>query len=201
MSTASGVVGPRRSGAETRTAIRRVALDLFTRQGYEGTTMREIAAALGIRKASLYYHFAGKAEIVRSLVDQRGDEAEALLDWIQDQPPTAQLARAAVLRWVDSSSADKLRGIRFLSANPLLVRTLAGGPGDRIGSALGALVDAVAELLPRRTPADVLQLRMALLSINAAVDAAARGDFADEDVIAAARSHAAVVLDALLSPE
>ncbi|MGV9425919.1 TetR/AcrR family transcriptional regulator [Streptomyces sp. NPDC003656] len=190
---------PRRSGAETRAAIRRVALELFTASGYEATSMREIAEALGIKKASLYYHFAGKEDIVRSLFDQRGSEAEELLAWIGTQPRTPESAKAAVLRWVGSFSADKLHGIRFLTANPLLVRTLAEQTGNRIGFALAALVDALTELLPRRTPADVLQLRMALLSINAAVDASAHGDFSDEDILRTARHMAATVMDELLA--
>ncbi|MEU4242535.1 helix-turn-helix domain-containing protein [Actinoplanes sp. NPDC026619] len=187
----------RRSGAETRAAIQQVALRLFTTQGYEATSMREIADALEIKKASLYYHFAGKEEILRSLVGQRGTEAEDLLAWVATQPRNAELVRAAVMRWVESFSVEKLHGIRFMSANPLLVRAPDSG-GERIGSALAALVDTLAELLPRRTPADVLQLRMALLSINAAVDASAHGDYTDDEILAAAHRHATVLVDALL---
>ncbi len=39
------------------------ALELFTEKGYEGTGMDDIAKAVGIRKASLYYHFDGKETI------------------------------------------------------------------------------------------------------------------------------------------
>ena len=39
------------------------ALELFTEKGYEGTGMDDIAKAVGIRKASLYYHFDGKESI------------------------------------------------------------------------------------------------------------------------------------------
>ncbi|GAA2642963.1 hypothetical protein [Paractinoplanes durhamensis] len=57
---------------------------------------------------------------------------------------------------------------------------------------------AVGEHLAADTPADVLQLRMALLSINAAVDASAHGDFTDEQILAAAHRHATVLVGALL---
>jgi len=189
----------KRSGPETRAAILDVALELFTSRGYQATSMREIADALGIKKASLYYHFAGKDEIVRSLFDQRGAEAEEMLSWIAGQPPSPELVKTAVLKWVDSSSAQKLRGIRFLAANPLLVRTLDARTGERIGSALGTLADALAALLPGHTPGDALQLRMALLGINAAVAAAARGDFTDDEILAAARRSATVLIDAVLA--
>ena len=189
----------RRSGPETRAAIQQVATDLFTTKGYEVTTMREIADLLGIKKASLYYHFAGKEELLRSLFEQRQNEAQDLLEWIAGQPQEPALVETAVLRWVDSFSGDKLRGIRFMSANPLLARSSTASAGDRIGSTLIAIVDALAPLLPNRSPAAELQLRMALLSINAAVDAASGTDFTDEEIIAAARQHAATILAAQLA--
>lgn len=182
-----------RSGSDTRAAIRRVALELFTAQGYEATSMRQIAEALDIKKASLYYHFAGKEEILRSLVEQRGAEVEELLDWIGTQPAGADLVRAAVLRWVGAHSAEKLHGIRFLAANPLL-----GGGGERIGAGLAALVGALTGMLPDPSPVNALRLRMALLSINAAVAASARGDFTDEQILEAARQSAGTLVDAAL---
>lgn len=43
--------------------------------------MRQVAEALDIKKASLYYHFAGKEDILRSLFDQRrGGRATAGVD-------------------------------------------------------------------------------------------------------------------------
>lgn len=52
---------------------RRLILDtaarLLRQGGYHQTTLREIAAAVGIRKASLYYHFASKEEIVEAVVN------------------------------------------------------------------------------------------------------------------------------------
>jgi AcrR family transcriptional regulator len=189
----------RRSGVETRAAIQRVALELFTAKGYELTSMREIADLLGIKKASLYYHFAGKEDILRSLFEQRGNEAQDLLEWAARQPQNPALVEAAVMRWVDSFTGDKLRGIRFMSANPLLGRSDVVPAGDRIGTTLIAIVDALAPLLPHRTAPAELQLRMALLSINAAIDAASGTAFTDEQVIAAARQHAAAVVAALLA--
>lgn len=186
-----------RSGSDTRAAIQRVALELFTTHGYEATSMREIADALGIKKASLYYHFAGKEQIVRSLLTQRGNEAADLLEWISEQPNSPDLPRAAVLRWIESFSSEKLAGIRFLAANPLLMRSMETGGGDRIGSALIALSDRLAESLARRTPTEVLQLRMALLSINAALFAAADSAFSDEEILEAARCSAEALMESL----
>ncbi|BCY08825.1 TetR/AcrR family transcriptional regulator [Actinoplanes sp. L3-i22] len=188
----------RRDGAETRALARRAALRLFTEQGYEATSLRQIADELGINKASLYYYFDNKEAILQSLFDERGSEAEQLLSWLREQPHTPELLSAAVLRWVDSSTAEKLQGIRFVSANPLIARHLTSRPGGgRIGTSLNLVVDELTTLLPDPSPQNVMLLRMAMLSINAAVQAAPPADGGDEAVIAAARRAARAVLSEL----
>ena len=190
----------RRTGADTRREAQRVALDLFTRQGYESTSLRQIADALGINKASLYYHFPSKEAILRSLVAERGSEAERLLDWLDAQPVAPRLLEDAVLRWVDSFSAEKLAGIRFLQANPLIVRVLDPEGAERIGSPLARIADRLATLVPA-SPERVLLVRMAILGINAAVEAAAGTDLDDADVVAAARSAARALVAEAQRPE
>src|ERR1700712_2363312 len=81
----------RRTGAETRAEAQRVALDLFIDQGYEATSLRQIADRLGINKASLYYHFENKEAIISSVMAGRGDEAEELLRWAREQPTSPDL--------------------------------------------------------------------------------------------------------------
>ncbi|MGC0370391.1 TetR family transcriptional regulator [Microbacterium sp. SLBN-111] len=188
----------RRRGAETRARAQQVALRLFTERGYEATSLRQIAEELGINKASLYYHFDGKEAIVQSILDQRGDEVEELVDWVRVQPPSPALIGAAVTRWVESFTEDKLRGIRFLSANPLLLASLSRSGEARVGTGLSTLADALADLLPDRRADAVIQLRMALLSINAAVQAAAGTPADDAAIMTAARRAASVLVEDLL---
>lgn len=57
----------RRPRGETRERILDTALDLFTDQGYDKTSLREIAEALGLTKAALYYHFEHKEDILLAL--------------------------------------------------------------------------------------------------------------------------------------
>ena len=189
----------RRSGAQTRAEIQRVALDLFTRRGYEATSLREIADALGINKASLYYYFPGKESILQSLFARRGDEAEALLSWLEEQPPSPDLLEHAVLRWVESFSADKLHGIRFLAANPRLSGELGGAEGERIGEGLDRVAARLTPVLDDPTPSDALLIRMALLSINFAVEAAAGTENSDEEILSAARTAARTLVGELLA--
>jgi AcrR family transcriptional regulator len=55
------------AGPSTRERILDVALDLFTDQGFDGTSMREIAERLHISKPAIYHHFASKEEILMAL--------------------------------------------------------------------------------------------------------------------------------------
>ncbi|MCY1695080.1 TetR/AcrR family transcriptional regulator [Curtobacterium sp. SL109] len=190
----------RTSGADTRQRAQDVALRLFTQRGYEGTSLRDIADELGINKASLYYYFDGKEGILQSLFEQRGDEAEDLLTWVQQQPSEPALLEVAVQRWVGSFTVEKLQGIRFLVANPLVLRSLPAGAA-RIGNDLNAVADALAALLPDPSDENVLLLRMGLLAINAAVQAAVKTDLDDAAIVAAAgRSATALVRIASEAP-
>ena len=52
----------------TKQGILEVSLDLFSVQGFEATSISQIASAVGIRKASLYSHFENKQAILDALV-------------------------------------------------------------------------------------------------------------------------------------
>lgn len=60
----------------THSDIRRVALDLFAERGYAGTSMRDLALAVGIRPASLYHHFLSKEDLLWDLTWQALEELE-----------------------------------------------------------------------------------------------------------------------------
>ena len=69
----AGVVGrprknsPRRRGSTAREEILDASSELFTTQGFANTSTHQIAEAVGIRQASLYYHFPSKSSLARSL--------------------------------------------------------------------------------------------------------------------------------------
>ena len=52
----------------TKREILEASLELFSVQGYEATSVSQIADAVGIRKASLYSHFENKQAILEALV-------------------------------------------------------------------------------------------------------------------------------------
>jgi AcrR family transcriptional regulator len=180
----------KRTGSETKAEAQRVALALFTTKGFEATSLREIAEELGISKAALYYHFTSKEDIVKSMIEARVGEVTELLAWARRQEPGPDLMERTVLRWVDSTAVDKLRGIRFSNANPAVVQGFGAKAGIRDGLA------AVAEFLAGKDadPKRQLLLRMALFSLNLAVMAAAGTQRTDEEIVAAAREMALALL-------
>jgi AcrR family transcriptional regulator len=180
----------KRTGSETKAEAQRVALALFTTKGFEATSLREIAEELGISKAALYYHFTSKEDIVKSMIEARVGEVTELLAWARRQEPGPDLMERTVLRWVDSTAVDKLRGIRFSNANPAVVQGFGAKVGIRDGLA------AVAEFLAGKDadPKRQLLLRMALFSLNLAVMAAAGTQRTDEEIVAAAREMALALL-------
>ena len=60
----------RKQQDETRTRILQSAVDLMTRQGYDGTTMKDIARAAGIGDATIYKYFPTKDRVVLGYFDQ-----------------------------------------------------------------------------------------------------------------------------------
>ena len=61
--------------ATTRESILMVALRLFSRNGYEGTSMRDIAGEVGITQGAIYKHFAGKDALLEAIC-ARMEEAD-----------------------------------------------------------------------------------------------------------------------------
>ena len=55
---------------DTRERILAAALELFSRNGYSGTNIRELTASLGLVKSSMYRHFESKEAIWNALLDE-----------------------------------------------------------------------------------------------------------------------------------
>ena len=66
-------------GQRTRQLILDAALDLFAEKGYFGTSLRDVAATVGVRESALYNYFAGKEALFDALlVAQQDLKAERL---------------------------------------------------------------------------------------------------------------------------
>ena len=87
----------------TKQEILDAALELFSVQGFEATSIAQIAGAVGIRKASLYSHFENKQAILDALVQEVLEQYEehslfARADWEKDASGLPQTADDAVQR-------------------------------------------------------------------------------------------------------
>ena len=88
--------------ATTRDRILDVALDLFIDQGYDGTSLRQIADRLGITKAALYYTFEAKADILMALHLRLHEFGKTALGTMTgDEPITLELWGALLDEVVD----------------------------------------------------------------------------------------------------
>jgi AcrR family transcriptional regulator len=73
-------VKPKAKSDETRARILAAAMDLFRRQGFDETTMREIATGAGVATGAAYYYFDSKDAIVLAFYEQAQQEMEPLLE-------------------------------------------------------------------------------------------------------------------------
>jgi AcrR family transcriptional regulator len=93
--------GGDQGGASTRERILDVALDLFTDQGFDATSMREIAERLHISKPAIYYHFASKEEILMALHMRLHEFGKAALAQLADQNVTLEVWGALLTEMLD----------------------------------------------------------------------------------------------------
>ena len=135
-----------RRSSDTRARIQRVALELFAEQGYDKTSLREIAERLDVTKAALYYHFKSKEDIVRSLAEDYFGQIEALIAWARAQPRTPATRREVLRRYV-RIVADGSDVFRMLHHNQAAVNSLASAKkrGAVFREQMTGLIDALTE--------------------------------------------------------
>ncbi|NJC10220.1 AcrR family transcriptional regulator [Micromonospora profundi] len=118
----------RESTGGTRERIKAVALELFTEQGYEKTSLREIAERLNVTKAALYYHFKSKDDIVASFVEERLERMDALIAWADEQPATLDTRRELISRYADTMFGGEQPSVmRFFEQNQTVLKSVAAG--------------------------------------------------------------------------
>ena len=154
------------SRTDTRSRVQKVALELFAEQGYEKTSLREIAERLGVTKAALYYHFKSKEDIVHSFTDDYFSELDALVEWAKEQPRGEENRREILDRYVSIVLASS-EVFRFLEQNRASVQSMEAGKERfaRVRARLDALVDVlVGAEAPLR---DRVRAATAVLSVGA----------------------------------
>ncbi|MEL6562952.1 MAG: TetR/AcrR family transcriptional regulator [Pseudomonadota bacterium] len=84
-------------GSARRREIALIALELFTSQGYAGTSMADVARKIGTTKGALYHHFATKEELFVSALAMDTSEPLEAIERLAAQPgDPAERWRAAL---------------------------------------------------------------------------------------------------------
>jgi len=144
-----------RKKARTRAAIREHALRLFGEQGYQATTVEQIAAAAEVSPSTFFRYFPTKEDVVL-----RDDFDERVVDAFERQPPTmTPLAalRAAIREAVATLSPAEWEEFRQTTALGATVPEIRARTLDE----LSRTIDVMAGALAKRTgrSADDLAVR------------------------------------------
>jgi AcrR family transcriptional regulator len=79
-----------------RTELTREAARLFAERGYHGTSIGDLAKALGVQKGSLYAHIESKQDLLYEAVREGAEAFHAGLDAVRDDLPAGERIRLAL---------------------------------------------------------------------------------------------------------
>ncbi len=82
----------------TRDDILEAAALIFSQKGFHAASMQDIAEAVSLQKASLYYHFPSKQDILKELLDRALETLTERLEKVlaRDLPPEERLRQAMI---------------------------------------------------------------------------------------------------------
>ena len=82
--------------ADRRTELTRQAARLFAEKGYHGTSIGDLAEAMGVQKASLYHHIESKQDLLFETMRDGAEAFHAALDAIPEELPAVERIRLAL---------------------------------------------------------------------------------------------------------
>ncbi|MCG5433970.1 TetR/AcrR family transcriptional regulator [Mycobacterium sp. MYCO198283] len=146
---------------DTRQRLIAVAVDLFTRHSFAGTSLQMIADEMGLTKAAIYHHFRTREQLLNAVLEPVFAELREIVD------------AAAGRRTAGARAEAVLRGyVELAVRHRALVAVLAGDPS--VADALGAQADrrALIErqlcLLAGADPAGMVKASFVLAGISGA---------------------------------
>jgi AcrR family transcriptional regulator len=144
-----------RKKARTRAAIREHALRLFREQGYQATTVEQIAAAAEVSPSTFFRYFPTKEDVIL-----QDDMDTLMVEAFERQPaglsPVAAV-RAATRDMLESLSPAQWEQMRETSAMTMTVPEVRSRALDEFGRTIGVMAEALAKRAGRS--ADDLAVR------------------------------------------
>ena len=170
----------------------RVAVDLFNRQGYDGTSVGDLARELGLTKSAIYHHVPSKEHLLERAVGEALDALTAALDDV-----SARTGLTAEQRLRDAVRSSVTVLVEHLPAVTLLLRVHGNTPVEQAALArrrevdrrLATMVrDAVAEGGVRDDLDPLLVSRLVFGMVNSLTEWVRGGSAADAVALADAVS-------------
>jgi len=138
-------------GQRTRQAILDAALDLFAEKGFFGTSLRDVATAVGVRESALYNYFPGKDALFDALLSAQEDSRLEQLAPLADGPiedgraVLVRLATATLGGYVEPRQQKLFRiltsdGIRLAKSGRLNLYERMGHSRERLHDILRRLI-------------------------------------------------------------
>lgn len=154
----------------TRERILKVALELFSARGYEGTSIRDIAEQMEMTKAAVFYHFPAKEDLLTAILGPAMKRVARVLD--ERTPVTDPQGRRALVTALVDVVAEVGPQVVMMLSDPAAgshVRALTGEAAmpSRVSSAL--LGREAGD--PRVAAADRIRAACAVASLPAGVAA------------------------------
>jgi TetR/AcrR family transcriptional regulator len=131
------ILEPSPKAERTRSAILAAAEDQFARRGYVATRLEDVAAAVGLKRAALFYHFKDKQSLYEAVIADAFGSLASRLDeaFSTDSPVPVRLERAVEV-WVDT-----------IVARPTLARLILRHAAEAEDHPTGGMFPGVEKLL------------------------------------------------------
>jgi AcrR family transcriptional regulator len=161
---------------DTRTRLIEVAVDLFTRHGFAGTSLQMIADELGFTKAAIYHHFRAREQLLEAVLEPILAELRTVIE------------SAETRRTPHARAEHMLSGYAGLAVrNRGLVAVLAADPGVTTvlteRAEWGDLIERQLALLADIDPGPAGEVKAAMVFAGMAGAAGPTGANLDDDVL------------------
>ena len=141
----------------SRTQILEAALDLFSRQGYRGTSIRDISRAAGVSTGAVYHHFHDKEELFDTLLSQYWKAIES-----PDFPFNRALASGAFPDRLEELAEAAEASVRLWEKHVALIYVdVVESQGTHIQRFYAGMADRFAAFLQRYRARDDFEARLA----------------------------------------